>query len=178
VVTINSSDLDNKSLDYKYKVSSSGEVVTVNLLGNLKGSYLKDIKTKKAVIRELIEQGFDNIPAELTGIELKNILEFSMSEISKNLHYGKIYPFSIEKNETGDIKIVLLMHNSYEHPLSLGNIPVKLKDANEKIIFAGFIDFSKEISPKKTGVYCVKIDKEKLKEDSMDLKSWNITFEP
>lgn len=178
VITINSSDLNNNSSDDAYKVSSDGEVVNINLVGNLKESYLKGINSKSMLIKELIKYGFDKIPVGLNEIQLINILEFSMTSMIKNVNYGKIYPFSVEKNDNGDLVIVLLMYNWNEQPFTLGNIPLKLKDASGKVVFANLVDLTKEIGPKKIGIYYVEINKETLKEDDMDLTKWTITFEP
>jgi SLAP domain-containing protein len=178
-ITINSRALNDQGLDmnYSFRISQDGKILFSGLPSNWVERSLKGENIKGILLKELFKCGFDIIPAELTETELKDILEFSINKIVRNLDYGQIYPFSVEKTDEGDIKIILLVYNANTFPLNLEKLPIKLRDANEKIIFADLIEFGKEVSPKKTGIFYHKINKEILKEDDMDLTSCTVAFE-
>jgi SLAP domain-containing protein len=179
VITINSDDLNHQSTDdnFNYRISEDDKAITIDLLSNLKEGYLKDKDSKEILIKDLTKYGFENIPEDLNETQLKDILEFAISKIFKDVEYGRIYPFSAKKTDNGDLEIILLMYNWNTQPLILGNVPLKLKDAENKVVFADLADLSKVISPKKIGVYYIKVDKDALKEDKMDLTTWTVTFE-
>ncbi len=179
VITINSGDLNQQSTDdnFNYRISEDDKAITIDLLSNLKEGYLKDKDSKEILIKDLTKYGFENIPEDLNETQLKDILEFAISKIFKDVEYGRIYPFSAQKTDNGDLEIILLMYNWNTQPLTLGNVPIKLKDAENKVVFADLADLSKVISPKKIGVYYIKVDKDALKEDKMDLTTWTVTFE-
>lgn len=179
VITITSSDLNNENSNnnHSYKISSQGKVIINDVLSNLKENHLKDGKWKEILAKELTKYGFEKIPDELDEIHLESILEFSVNKMIKNIQYGQIHPFSVEKADNGDLIIILLMYNGNMHPFDLESIPLKVKDANDKVVFADLANLNKTISPKKIGIYCLRINEENLKENNMDLTKWNITFE-
>lgn len=182
VITINSSYSNMKDLDenYSYTISPDGKVIFNDLLNDLrklKANQLKDKSEKELLIDELIKYGFEKVPTDLNETQLKSILEFSIAKIIKNIEYGQFHPFSVEKAASNDLFIILLMYNGNTLPFAVETLPFKLKDADEKVIFAGSINLDKAVSPKKTGIYYIKINKNDLKEDSMDLSKWTITFD-
>lgn len=174
VITINSSYLNVKGLDdnHSYKVSPDGKVIFNDLLSNLKDEKLKELLTN-----ELMKYGFEEIPADLNETQLKGILEFSIAKIEKGIEYGQFYPFSVGRTDDSGLAIILLMYNGNSLPFAVETFPIKLKDADDKVIFADLVNLNKAVSPKKTGIYYIKITKEVLKEDNMDLSTWSITFD-
>ena len=105
------------------------------------------------------------------------MLEFSEKEIVKNNKYSKMFPFSVEKTDNYDLKVILLMYNGSSNATDLTKFPFKLKDANDKVIIAGTIDLDKTISSSKIGICEVLIEKTRLIEQLPDLTSWTVTFE-
>ena len=173
IITIHSKNLCGQYLDKynSYKVSPEGKIAIDDLNSNLNKN------SKEMLIKELIDYDFENIPDNLTKLELKNILEYSTSNILKDIRFAKTEPFSVEIADNGDLKIILLVYNGNSIVLNLGEFPLKLKDANNKVIVADFIDLNLEVSSGKIGICYLKLNKEILKEENMDLTTWTITFE-
>lgn len=181
-ITIGISDSNNQSSNDNsiYKISEDGKVIFNAILSNLDSlteNQLKNEKPREILINELINYGFEKIPVELNEVQLRNILEFSIIKVIKNVQYGQIYPFSVEKANNGDLIITLLIYNSSALSFAMDALPITLTDANNKIVFSDLVNLNKSISPKKTGIYYIKINKDALKEDNINLLTWSITFE-
>lgn len=182
VVTISAQGLKDKDVydDCDYKISPDGKIIFNNLssdLSNLGQEHIENKTPKESLIDELTKHGFEKIPADLNEEQLKGILEFYITKVVKNIEYGQLYPFSVEKTDNGDLTVILLMYNRNTIPFALGDIPLKLKDANNRVVFADSINLDKVVDSNKVGIYYIRIDKENLKEENMDLSTWTITFE-
>ncbi|WML36735.1 SLAP domain-containing protein [Clostridium sp. OS1-26] len=154
-----------------HKLSPNGKVII---------SIPKDINdetSREVLISELLKLGFENIPEELNEEELKDIIGFAISKMDKEASYGQIYPFIVKKCENDDLSIILLMNNKNTFPFELAQLPITLKDAEEKVVFADFVKLNKAICAEKTGIYYIKVNKEDVKEKDMDLSTWSIIFQ-
>lgn len=157
--------------DHIHKLSPNGKVII---------SIPKEIDeetSKQKLIDELLKLGFENIPEELNEDELKDIIGFAISKMDTEAAYGQIYPFIVKKCEDESLAMILLMNNKNTFSLDLGQLPITLKDAEGKIIFADFVKLNKEIGAEKVGIYYIKVNKEAVKEKAMDLSSWTISFQ-
>lgn len=182
IVTISAQGLKDKDAcgDCDYKISPDGKVIFNNLssdLSNLAQEHIENKTPKESLIDELTKHGFEKIPADLNEEQLKGILEFYITKVVKNIEYGQLYPFSVEKTDNGDLTVILLMYNRSTLPFALGSLPFKLKDANNNVVFADLVNLDKVVDSNKVGIYYIKIDREYLKEENMDLSTWTITFE-
>ena len=173
VITIYFKNLHSQYLDKdnSYKVSPNGKILSNSLTSNLNEN------SKGILIKELISHGFEKIPDNFTELELESILKFSRTEMQKEISCAKIEPYSAQVADNGDLKITLLIYNGNSITLTLEKFPLKLKDANNKVVLADFIDLNMEISSKKIGICCLKIGKDILLEEKLDLNTWSITFE-
>ncbi|MCB2357816.1 SLAP domain-containing protein [Clostridium estertheticum] len=181
LVTITTEDLSEQNLsnNFIYKVCPNGEILNAGNENKI------DEKLKKKAVRnskeilsdKLIEDGFEEIPENLTKLELTKILEFSQNKIVKNNKYSRMFPFSVEKTENYDLKVILLMYNGSNNESEINKFPFKLKDANDNVLIVGLIDINKKISPYKIGICEVLIEKAQLSEQLPDLTSWTVTFE-
>ncbi|MBU3175307.1 SLAP domain-containing protein [Clostridium estertheticum] len=88
-----------------------------------------------------------------------------------------MFPFSVEKTENYDLKVILLMYNGSNNETEINKFPLKIKDANDNVLIADLVDINKTISPYKLGICEVLIEKERLGEQLPDLTTWTITFE-
>ena len=169
IITIYSKDLHSQYLDRNnsYKVSPEGKILSNSLNEN----------SKEILIRKLIDYGFEKIPDNLTELELKGILVYSTTKMIKQIGFGKMDPYSVELDDNGDLKIIILIYNGNTISLTLGEFPLKLKDAKDKVILADLVDLNQEISSDKISICYLKLNKELLKEETIDLTTWSITFE-
>ena len=183
IVTITSKDLNSQSVEKNliYKVFQDGKIIKVNDSNEIDNESLfnKVIEktSKDVVIDELINNGFEQIPDTLTELELKNILEFSRINIDKSYNYSKMFPYSVEITDVGDLKVTLLMYNGIEDSISLSKFPFKLMDAKDEIVIADLIDIDKSINPLKIEICILLLKKERLSMQTPDLSEWTITFE-
>ncbi|MBU3185242.1 SLAP domain-containing protein [Clostridium estertheticum] len=181
LVTITTEDLSEQNLsnNFIYKVCPNGEILNAGSENKI------DEKLKKKAVRnskeilsdKLIADGFDEIPENLTKLELTRILEFSQNKIVKNNNYSRMFPFSVEKTDNYDLKVILLMYNGSNNESEINKFPLKIKDANDNVLIADLVDINKTISPYKIGICEVLIEKERLSEQLPDLTTWTITFE-
>ena len=151
LVTITTEDLSEQNLpdNFIYKVCPDGEILNVGKENRTeKKLKAKSVKNSREIlIDKLIEDGFEHIPENLTKLELTKMLEFSEEKIVKNKNeYSRVFPFSVEKNDNYDLKVILLIYNGSKHATTLTKFPFKLKDANDKVIIAGVIDLDKTVS--------------------------------
>ncbi|MCB2354989.1 SLAP domain-containing protein [Clostridium estertheticum] len=181
LVTITTEDLSEQNLsnNFIYKVCPNGEILNAGNENKI------DEKLKKKAVRnskeilsdKLIADGFEEIPENLSKLELTKILEFSQNKIVKNNKYSRMFPFSVEKTENYDLKVILLMYNGSNIVTEMSKFPFKLKDANDNVLIADLIDINKTISPSKIGICEVLIEKARLSEQLPDLTTWTVTFE-
>lgn len=181
LVTITTEDLDdqNVSNNFIYKVCPDGKILNSGAESKINEKPKEaPVKTsKELLIEKLIKDGFERIPKNLTEQELIKILEFSEREIVKSNDYSRMFPFSVETANNGDLKVILLMYNGGTIETSLTKFPFKLKDANDKVLIVGLVDIDKTISPSKIVVCEVQIEKALLSEEVPDLTTWTVTFE-
>ncbi|MCB2306001.1 SLAP domain-containing protein [Clostridium estertheticum] len=181
LVTITTEDLSEQNLsdNFIYKVCPNGEILNSGNENKI------DEKLKKKAVRnskeilsdKLIADGFDKIPENLSKLQLAKILEFSENKIVKNNKYSRMFPFSVEKTDNYDLKVILLMYNGSNIESEINKFPFKLKDANDNVLIADLIDINKTIGPYKIGICEVLIEKAQLSEQLPDLTSWTVTFE-
>ena len=179
IITIYSRNPRKKYADKKnsYKISPNGRIVINNLMGELQEKSLKQGNLRDLLVEELIKIGFERVPTNLTEEELKDIFEYSISKMVRKIGFGKMEPYRVKLTDSGDLEIMLLIYNGNGLSLTLDQFPLKLKDANQKVVFAGLFDFNIEVSSDRIGICCIKINKDVLKEKDMDLTTWSITFE-
>ncbi|MGV8983119.1 SLAP domain-containing protein [Clostridium sp.] len=180
LVTITTEDLSRRDLtnSFIYKICPDGKVLNVHEENKI-DEKLEEASVKNPrgiLIEKLIKGGFEKIPDDLTDLELVRILEFSEREIVKN-NDSRMFPFSVETTNSGDLKVILLMYNGSMTEMTVDKFPFKLKDAKNKVITAGLIDINKIISPSKIAICEVQIEKALLNEQEVDLTTWTVTFE-
>ena len=130
-------------------------------------------------MEESLLDTFEKIPEDLSEIEISKILEFAKGKELKELketRQSRIFPYSVSLTENGDIKITLVIYNGGQFQLSLPQMPIKLIDANKAIIIAELVDINAEVNIGKIGIIESIVSKEKLKENIINLKEWEITF--
>jgi len=133
-------------------------------------------------IQETLIDTFENIPEDLSEIEINKVLEFVKGKELKELkelketRQSRIFPYSVSLTESGDIKITLVIYNGGQFPLYLPQMPIKLIDANKAIIIAELVDINAEVNIGKIGIIESIVSKEKIKENTINLKEWEITF--
>ncbi|MBU3143456.1 SLAP domain-containing protein [Clostridium sp. CF012] len=181
LVTITTEDLSakNSSNSFIYKICPDGKILNIgeenNIDEKLKEASVKN--PKEILIERLIKGGFEQIPEDLTEIELVKMLDFSEREIVKNNDYSRMFPFSVETTNSGDLKVILLMYNGSTIEVNIDKFPFKLKDSKDKVLIAGLIDINKTISSSKIAICEVQIEKSLLSEQAADLTTWTVTFE-
>ena len=181
IVTITSEDLSmqNSHNSSTYKVSPEGKILN-NIVEHKIDEKIKEPTVKNfkgMLIEKLIKDGFEQIPKDLTELELNGILQFSPQEIDKRNDYSKMFPFSVETTNSGDLKVILLMYNGSNKEIPLTKFPFKLKDAKDKVLIIDVIDINKTVSPSKIVICEVQIEKARLSEQAPDLTKWTVTFE-
>ncbi|MBU3158321.1 SLAP domain-containing protein [Clostridium frigoris] len=181
LVTITTEDLSEQNLsdNFIYKVCPDGEILNVGN-ENKTDKKLKEkaVKNSKEILNDkLMEEGFEKIPEGLSKLDLTKMLEFSEKNIVKNNKYSKMFPYSVEKTDNYDLKVMLLMYNGSNNATEITKFPFKLKDANDNVIIADVVDINKTISPFKIGICEVLIEKARLSEQLPDLTTWTVTFE-
>lgn len=166
--------------NYTYKVSPDGKIIkleTDNSISEELTINKSKENAKEVLFNMMTRSGFEQIPNNLTEVELEDILEFSKTNIDKKNDYSKMFPFSVKVNNTGDLKVILLMYNGSSKSIPLTKFPFKLKDANDKVQIIDMIDINKTISPSKMVICEVQISKDQLSDKVPDLTSWTINFE-
>lgn len=180
LVTITTEDLSKRDLtnSFIYKICPDGKILNVHEENKIDEKLEKaSVKNPREILVEkLIKGGFEKIPDELTDLELVRALEFSESEIVKN-NNSRMFPFSVEATNKGDLKVILLMYNGSKNEMDVDKFPFKLKDAKNKVLTAGLIDINKTISPSKIAICEVQIEKALLSDQTWDLTTWTVTFE-
>jgi SLAP domain-containing protein len=180
-ITITTENLSKQNLpnNFTYKVSPTGKILNVGVEDNidekLKEATIKS--SKEILIEKLIRDGFEQIPESFTELELNRILEFSEREIDKENDYSKMFPFSVETTNDGDLKVILLMYNGSNNEIPLTMFPFKLKDARDKVLIVDLIEINKTVSPCKIVICEVQIESARLSEQVSDLTTWTVTFE-
>ncbi|MBW9170352.1 SLAP domain-containing protein [Clostridium estertheticum] len=181
LVTITTEDLSEQNLsnNFIYKVCPNGEILNVAKENKIDEKLEKKaVKSSKEILSDkLIEDGFEKIPENLSKLELTKILEFSENKIVKNNKYSRMFPFSVEKTENYDLKVILLMYNGSNNETEINKFPLKIKDANNNVLIADLVDINKTISSYKIGICEVLIEKARLSEQLPDLTTWTVTFE-
>jgi len=181
LVTITTEDLSEQNLsnNFIYKVCPDGEILNIGKENKINEKLkAKAVKTSQEIlIEKLIQDGFEQIPENLTKLELTRMLEFSEKKIVKNNGYSRMFPFSVEKTENYDLKVILLMYNGSKNASEITKFPFKLKDAKDQVVIADIIDVDKIISSSKIGICEVLIEKERLSVQLPDLTTWTVTFE-
>ena len=181
LVTITTEDLSKRDLtnSYIYKICPDGKILNIDeensIDEKLKEASVKN--PKEILVKKLIKGRFEQIPKDLTELELVRILDFSEKEIAEIKGFSRMIPFSVETTNSGDLKVILLMYNGSMTEMTVDNFPFKLRDAENKVITAGLIDINKIISPSKIAICEVQIEKALLNEQEVDLTTWTVTFE-
>lgn len=181
LVTITTEDLSEQNLsnNFIYKICPDGKIINSAVEDKtdkrLNAASVKN--SKETIFEKLIKEGFEQIPENFTKLELTNILEFSKKEIVKNINFARVFPFSVEVTANYDIKVVLLAYNGAKNATVLTQFPFKLKDAKDNVLIVGSIDINKTISPSRTVICEVQIEKARLSEQLPDLSNWTVTFE-
>ncbi|MGH4139576.1 SLAP domain-containing protein [Clostridium sp.] len=181
LVTITTEDLSKRDLtnSFIYKICPDGKILNIaednSIDEKLKEASVKN--PREILIEKLIKGRFQQIPEDLTELELGRILEFSEKEIVEIKGFSRMFPFSVETTNSGDLKVMLLMYNGNKSEMAVDKFPFKLKDAKNKVLTAGLIDINKTISPYKIVICEVQIEKELLSEQPWDLTTWTVTFE-
>lgn len=119
---------------------------------------------------------FEKLPEDLSEYEISKIIEFLNEKAPKEGGCSRIYPYSVSLTESGDIKITLVIYNGGEFPFALQKIPLKLLDANKSIIIADLVDINAAVACGKIGIVQTIVTKEKLREKTINLEEWDITF--
>ncbi|MCB2296807.1 SLAP domain-containing protein [Clostridium tagluense] len=158
-----------------FKVNEDGKIVINCKIGQVGIEILKTI-TEEEIKEESLIDIFEKIPEGLSEVEINQILEFVTEKNPREEYGGRIYPYSVSEIENGDIKITLVIYNGGKLQLELPQISLKLIDANKSIIIAELVDINAVVNCGKIGVFETIVSKEKLKEDTINLKKWDINF--
>lgn len=119
---------------------------------------------------------FEKIPKDLSQEEINKIKEFIKEKAIIEAACSRILPYSVALTEGGDIKITLVAYDADTLQLNLPKIALKLIDANKSIIIADLVDINIIVNPKKIGIFETIVNKEKLKEETINLDEWEISF--
>lgn len=180
-ITINDIGCNKLTNSYYYNVSTEGMVIIPqgdsSIIENNKLTDINSLKSRIELIGLLESISFENISEDLSENELEKIYEYAKLKITRDAGWGKINPFSVEVTSERFIKVTLIIYNGNESDLNITKIPLKLREARDKVIFVGLVDVNENISSGKIGICQVKIYGEDLLEEDIDLSNWSITFE-
>jgi len=150
------------------------KIVTTPIKEITKEQLLSNVDTKPK--EESLLDIFEKIPEDLSKAEINKILEFVYGQELKEIGCSKILPYNVKLTDNGDLKITLVIYNGDKLQLNLPQIPLKLIDAKKSIIIAELVDINAQVNVGKIGIIETTVSKEKLKENTIDLKEWYITF--
>lgn len=171
-----------------FKVNEDGKVI-VNCKSNENHTKKVAAPIKEVIIKdelpsmidtrtdeEKLLDMFENLPENLSDKEISKMLEFLRDKNLKEKECGYMLPYNVKSTEGGDIQITLVVYNGGSLQLNLPQIPLTLIDANKSIIIAELVDVNLMVNCGKIGVFEITVSKEKLKEDTIALEEWDITF--
>ena len=154
------------------------KIITAPIKEEVTSEEISNIMDRTPVEESLLDT-FENIPKELSEIDINRILEFVKGKDLKQLketRQSRIFPYGVSLTESGDIKITLVIYNGGQFPLSLPQMPIKLIDASKAIILADLVDINAEVNIGNIGIIETIVSKDRLKENIINLKEWEITF--
>ncbi|MBW9156973.1 SLAP domain-containing protein [Clostridium tagluense] len=176
-ITLHSTELysADKENACSFKVNEDGKII-INCKTSEDSIEISTTITKEEIKAESLVDTFEKIPEGLSEAETSKILEFVTEKAPREGGCSRIYPYSVSETEGGDIKITLVIYNGDKLLLDLPQMPLKLTDANKSVIIAELVDINAKVSCGKIGVFESIVNKEKLKENTFNLKKWDITF--
>ncbi|MCB2312043.1 SLAP domain-containing protein [Clostridium tagluense] len=158
-----------------FKVNEDGKII-INCKTSEDSIEISTTITKEEIKAESLVDTFEKIPEGLSEAEVIKLIEFVTEKAPKGGGCSRIYPYSVSETESGDIKITFVIYNADKIQLNLQQISLKLTDANKSIIIAGSVDINAVVNCGKIGIFESIVSKEKLKENTINLKKWNINF--
>ncbi|MBU3127179.1 SLAP domain-containing protein [Clostridium tagluense] len=158
-----------------FKVNEDGKII-INCKTSEDSIEISTTITKEEIKAESLVDTFEKIPEGLSEAEVIKLIEFVTEKAPKGGGCSRIYPYSVSETESGDIKITFVIYNADKIQLNLPQISLKLTDANKSIIIAGLVDINAVVNCGKIGIFESIVSKETLKENTINLKKWNINF--
>lgn len=177
-ITLKNVDSSKFSNSYSYKVSPDGKIIIQN---GIDTDSDEDAEYSREKLVSLLKDiAFENIPEDLSDRELKKIYDYAVKNIDKKMGNGRIHPVGVDVTDLGKvktIKIILIMYNGNKSELLITKLPLKLRDADGKTVFADLVDVNQVINPQKIGIFHLKFSNYDTLVKEMDLSSWSVTFE-
>lgn len=168
-ITVPSDDLSSVVIEntYIYKVQKNGEIIFTTSNGET---------TNKLSPKGLLDM-FEEIPDNLSDYDVKKIVAFLNEKSIIETGRSRIYPYSVNRTDNGDIGITFIIYNGDTISLGLPKLPIKLTDANKSVVFAEMVELNASVNHGKIGIVQAVVPKEKLKKEFPNLDQWDILFE-
>lgn len=192
VITLGLENQKNELLTIKVDSSKcdSNGVILINI-GESKSTYKKLFKIigvpismrqeyDKIYMNEkydkIIGNSFDRVPSDLGETKLLEIMNYINEKVIVEEGQCRMVAYEICKKENEKLIATLFMINNTKETVEITKFPIKLTDANDKVIVKELFDLNLVVAPYKTSITHIAID---VKNDfhQIDLSKWNISFE-
>jgi SLAP domain-containing protein len=118
-----------------------------------------------------------DISGDMTEGEIALIDEYIKTKINVPENQCQIYIYNVEFNKsTNEITVILFIYNNNDKASELPVIPLKIKDANDKLVISGVYNINAVVSPKKVAVRKLVIKSLISEDKAIDLSKWKVEY--